>query len=61
MNALPMHSTWWGRIAAIVVAAASLAMSPAYGQGSMTTVRLADQPGAEVDYAAVWVAEGLGY
>jgi ABC-type nitrate/sulfonate/bicarbonate transport system substrate-binding protein len=25
------------------------------------TVRLADQPGAEVDYAAVWIAEGLGY
>jgi NitT/TauT family transport system substrate-binding protein len=25
------------------------------------TVRLADQPGAEVDYAAVWVAEALGY
>jgi NitT/TauT family transport system substrate-binding protein len=25
------------------------------------TVRLADQPGAEVDYAAVWVAESLGY
>jgi NitT/TauT family transport system substrate-binding protein len=24
-------------------------------------VRLADQPGAEVDYAAVWIAEGLGY
>ena len=29
--------------------------------GSVTTVRLADQPGAEVDYAAVWIAEGLGY
>jgi NitT/TauT family transport system substrate-binding protein len=25
------------------------------------TLRLADQPGAEVDYAAVWVAEALGY
>jgi sulfonate transport system substrate-binding protein len=25
------------------------------------TVRLADQPGAEVDYAAVWIAEGLGH
>jgi ABC-type nitrate/sulfonate/bicarbonate transport system substrate-binding protein len=29
--------------------------------GPTTTVRLADQPGAEVDYAAVWIAEGLGY
>ena len=27
----------------------------------MDTLRLADQPGAEVDYAAVWVAEALGY
>jgi NitT/TauT family transport system substrate-binding protein len=28
---------------------------------AVKTVRLADQPGAEVDYAAVWIAEGLGY
>jgi len=61
MNMFRGHSTWWGRIAAIVVASAWLGMPSAYGQGSMTTVRLADQPGAEVDYAAVWVAEGLGY
>ncbi len=27
----------------------------------LSVVRLADQPGAEVDYAAVWVAEALGY
>jgi ABC-type nitrate/sulfonate/bicarbonate transport system substrate-binding protein len=33
-----------------------LAQTPA-----VKTVRLADQPGAEVDYAAVWIAEGLGY
>lgn len=29
----------------------------AQAQRKMDTVRLADQPGAEVDYAAVWVAE----
>jgi NitT/TauT family transport system substrate-binding protein len=34
----------------------SFAAAPA-----VKTVRLADQPGAEVDYAAVWIAEGLGY
>jgi ABC-type nitrate/sulfonate/bicarbonate transport system substrate-binding protein len=34
----------------------SFAAAPA-----IKTVRLADQPGAEVDYAAVWIAEGLGY
>ena len=28
---------------------------------SMTTVRLADQIGSEVDYAAIWVAEHEGY
>lgn len=61
MNVFLRHSTWWGRIAVVVVATACLGVVPAYGQGSMTTVRLADQPGAEVDYAAVWVAEGLGY
>lgn len=27
----------------------------------MTTVKLADETGSEVDYAAVWVAEALGY
>ena len=35
---------------------AAQAQSPA-----PTVVRLADQPAAEVDYAAVWVAEMLGY
>jgi NitT/TauT family transport system substrate-binding protein len=61
MNVFVKHSAWWGRIAAVVVAIAWLGMPPAFGQGGTTTVRLADQPGAEVDYAAVWVAEGLGY
>lgn len=50
------------RVAMLGVVAAWLAAAPAYGQGKpVTTVRLGDQPGAEVDYAAVWVAEGLGY
>ncbi|HEV2039583.1 MAG TPA: ABC transporter substrate-binding protein [Casimicrobiaceae bacterium] len=50
------------RFAMLGVVAAWLAAAPAYGQGKpVTTVRLGDQPGAEVDYAAVWVAEGLGY
>lgn len=35
-------------------------LSGAHAQ-DMSVVRLADQPGAEVDYAAVWVAEALGY
>src|SRR5690242_1176804 len=61
MSAFGRHSTWWSRIATVVVAMACFGMSPAYGQGSVTSVRLADQPGAEVDYAAVWVAEALGY
>lgn len=61
MRALGKHWTWWGRMAAIVAATAWFGMASAYGQGSMATVRLADQPGAEVDYGAVWVAEGLGY
>lgn len=53
------------RLMAGIAAAAVLATgvaAPAFGQGkSVATVRLGDQPGAEVDYAAVWVAEGLGY
>jgi NitT/TauT family transport system substrate-binding protein len=50
------------RFAAAAWIALCLCVPAASGQGKpMTTVRLADQPGAEVDYAAVWVAEGLGY
>ena len=46
---------------ALTIASLS-ASAPALAQGSkVTTVRLADQPGAEVDYAAVWIAEMLGY
>jgi NitT/TauT family transport system substrate-binding protein len=40
--------------------ATSLVTRPALAQG-MKTVRLADQNGSEVDYAAVWVAELNGY
>ena len=46
---------------ALTIASLS-ASAPALAQGGkVTTVRLADQPGAEVDYAAVWIAEILGY
>jgi len=46
---------------ALTIASLS-ASAPALAQGSkVTTVRLADQPGAEVAYAAVWIAEMLGY
>ena len=51
-------------VAAGVVTAAIVPMPSTrrlMAAGSVTTVRLADQPGAEVDYAAVWIAEGLGY
>src|SRR5262249_4105358 len=48
-----------GAIAAAIVPVPSTRRLMA--AGSVTTVRLADQPGAEVDYAAVWLAEGLGY
>src|SRR6516164_9383409 len=46
------------------VAGTAIAPSPrrSFAAGpARRTVRLADQPGAEVDYAAVWIAEGLGY
>lgn len=61
MNGLGRQARGWARAAAIVVAAGTFGVSSAFAQGAPTTVRLADQPGAEVDYAAVWVAEGLGY
>ena len=50
------------RLLMVVVAMACIGAPNAFCQEkAMTTVRLGDQPGAEVDYAAVWVAEGLGY
>lgn len=60
MKALTIGSTGW-RWTAVVVAWMLFGVSSALAQGSAFTVRLADQPGAEVDYGAVWVAEGLGY
>ena len=49
----------WMR-ATLAVAAAAV-IGAAQAQPSPAVVRLADQPGAEVDYAAVWVAEMLGH
>jgi NitT/TauT family transport system substrate-binding protein len=47
---------------AVACIVACAGVPAALGQGkALTTIRLGDQPGAEVDYAAVWVAEGLGY
>ena len=46
--------------AAIALGAAAT-IGVAHAQPKPAVVRLADQPGAEVDYAAVWVGEMLGY
>jgi NitT/TauT family transport system substrate-binding protein len=46
--------------AALLPAASALDGRAAHAQG-VKTVRLADQSGSEVDYAAVWVAELNGY
>ena len=49
------------RAASVLVGAVlGLGLPGVHAQG-VDTLRLADQPGAEVDYAAVWVAEALGY
>jgi NitT/TauT family transport system substrate-binding protein len=49
-----------GAVGALPVATATMGRAPAAAQGAQT-VRLADQNGSEVDYAAVWVAELNGY
>ena len=49
-----------GAVASAIVPLTSARRAFAAGPATKT-VRLADQPGAEVDYAAVWIAEGLGY
>lgn len=55
LNPLPrLITALAGVCLTMFLAGAAWAQSP-------TMVRLADQPGAEVDYAAVWVAEALGY
>jgi NitT/TauT family transport system substrate-binding protein len=49
-----------GAMTVLPAVAATMGRGPAIAQG-MKTVRLADQNGSEVDYAAVWVAELNGY
>src|SRR5512146_2943653 len=61
MKGFSKQARGWRRAAAIVVATLAFGLSTAFAQDTMTTVRLADQPGAEADYAAVWVAEAFGY
>lgn len=61
-----MERTFGGRIVLSMRRLASVALAFAWFTGNaqsqnVDTLRLADQPGAEVDYAAVWVAEALGY
>ncbi|HZP85975.1 MAG TPA: ABC transporter substrate-binding protein [Burkholderiales bacterium] len=48
------------RLAWFALAVGCTCLGTAQAQ-KVDTLRLADQPGAEVDYAAVWVAEALGY
>lgn len=59
------NATGWRTVVRAGAAVAALALGLAWGSGAhaqkVDTLRLADQPGAEVDYAAVWVAEALGY
>jgi NitT/TauT family transport system substrate-binding protein len=49
-----------GAVASLQAYAATMGRGPAIAQG-MRTVRLADQNGSEIDYAAIWVAELNGY
>ena len=57
-----MQAKWKCAILSRALAAlAALALIGAAQAQQKSVVRLADQPGAEVDYAAVWVAELLGY
>jgi len=53
--------TFSKHILAAGAAAAGGGPAAAWAAGATKTVRLADQPGAEVDYAAVWIAEALGH
>lgn len=54
-----MHKT--SRTAFLAATAATVAAPYVAKAQSMTTVRLADQIGSEVDYAAIWVAEHQGF
>jgi NitT/TauT family transport system substrate-binding protein len=46
---------------ALAALALGLGLAGGVQAQGVDTIRLADQSGAEVDYAAVWVAEALGY
>jgi NitT/TauT family transport system substrate-binding protein len=46
---------------AVLAATGGFPIAALAAPSTVKTVRLADQPGAEVDYAAVWIAEALGY
>src|SRR5271166_3238114 len=46
---------------AVLASGGGLPAAALAAPSAVKTVRLADQPGAEVDYAAVWIAEALGY
>jgi NitT/TauT family transport system substrate-binding protein len=48
-------------IATTALAASGVLPGVVRAAPAIKTVRLADQPGAEVDYAAVWIAEALGH
>ncbi len=48
-------------MSAALVAGTLSATAPARADDKMVTVRLGDQTGSEVDYAAIWVAEMNGY
>ena len=54
-----MHKA--SRTTFLAAAGAAVAVPYIATAQSMTTVRLADQIGSEVDYAAIWVAEHQGY
>ena len=57
-------ATGWSRAILKSILALGLALGiagAAFAQPKAAVVKLGDQPGAEVDYAAVWVAELNGY
>ena len=56
-----MQAKWSGIGRAVAALLLAAACGAAHAQKKQDVVRLADQPGAEVDYAMVWVAEMKGY
>ena len=63
VNALRSFPSQFVRQASLVLTlAVGMSALPALAQTPpLQTIRLADQPSAEVSYAVVWVAEALGY